>query len=399
MNNPLKVIVCGTLFGQIYLSAFKQPFTGFELAGILAQGSERSQQLAQDYGVPLYHHVDELPDDIDIACVVIRSAIVGGKGSEIARALLQRGISVLQEHPVYLRDVAECLKLARQQGCSYQVNTHYPHVPAVRQFIDYLREALQTQQALFIEATCGVQVICGLLDILGRVFGRFTPCGFSLPESHDDRLLGLINHKPPYTQLRGVIAGVPLTLNLQNQLDPADPDNHFHIMHRICVGLPSGNLLLANTHGPVLWNNCFHIPRVKTESGCRELIAPELAPDYFLPPLSQTVSNHEGHSHDGYSCADDPRADNPRTDNLQEVLNHHWPSAVRHALRQFADQCQTPTPADAQYLLSLTNAWKSLMEHVGNPESVSLADPIMAIPEIDVFLSKWKSKWKSESEE
>ncbi|MDE9453222.1 Gfo/Idh/MocA family oxidoreductase [Xenorhabdus bovienii] len=377
MSQPLKVVVCGTLFGQVYLSAFKSTFAGFELAGILAQGSERSQQLAQAYGVPLYHRVDELPDDIDIACVVIRSAIVGGKGSEIARALLQRGISVLQEHPVYLRDVAECLKLARQHGCGYQVNTHYPHVPAVRQFIAYLREALQTQQALFIEATCGVQVICGLLDILGRIFGRFTPCGFSQPESYDNKLLSLMNHTPPYTQLRGVIAGVPLTLNLQNQLDPADPDNHFHIMHRICVGLPSGNLLLANTHGPVIWNNCFHIPRVKTASGCRELIAAELAPDYFLPPLNQSFSNPEDDYHE---------------DNLQDVLNRHWPSAVRHALREFAGQYQTPAPADAQYLLSLTNAWKSLMEQAGNPESVSLADPMMASPEIARFLSKWKSE-------
>lgn len=85
MIQPQKIVVCGTLFGQVYLSAFKTAFEGGELAGILAQGSERSRQLAHAYGVPLYHHVDELPDDINMACVVIRSTIVGGKAVKSRR--------------------------------------------------------------------------------------------------------------------------------------------------------------------------------------------------------------------------------------------------------------------------------------------------------------------------
>ncbi|CFV29762.1 Gfo/Idh/MocA family oxidoreductase [Yersinia pseudotuberculosis] len=372
MIQPQKIVVCGTLFGQVYLSAFKTAFEGGELAGILAQGSERSRQLAHAYGVPLYHHVDELPDDINMACVVIRSTIVGGKGSEITKALLKRGISVLQEHPVCLEDVAESLKLARQQGCHYQVNTHYPHVPAVRQFIAYLHEAMQTQKPCFIEATCGVQVICGLLDIIGRVLGgHFSPYGFSVAGG-DVLLRSLLENPAPYTQLQGVIAGVPLTLNLQNQLDPAAPDNHFHIMHRLCVGLPSGNLLLVNTHGPVIWSPYFHIPRVRTPFGCREVIDPDDAPHYFLPPLSQLFSQE--------------------SDNLLSVLHHQWPSAIRHALREFIEQQQHSSPAYAQFLLSLTQVWKTLMEKVGNPESVHFAEPMMASPKVATFLSQWQGE-------
>ncbi|WP_455812811.1 Gfo/Idh/MocA family oxidoreductase [Pseudomonas graminis] len=355
MSRPLRVVVCGTLFGQVYLSAFNTPFSGFELAGIVARGSQRSRELAARYGVPLYQQVADLPEDIDIACVVIRSAIVGGAGSEIAQALLKCGISVLQEHPVYQSDVAQCLKLARQHQCTYQVNTHYPHIPAVRQFIRVMRQALTEQPALFIEATCGVQVICSLLDILGRVFGRFAPCGFEAPEGWSQALLAQMQGAPPYTPLRGVIAGVPLTLNLQNQLDPADPDNHFHMMHRICIGLPGGNLLLANTHGPLLWNPQLHIPRERTETGCREPLPAADAPHYYQTPL-YTLTADNG-------------------DDLQQVLAQQWPSAIRHALHEFAERRQQPQPQHAQHLLALTAAWKDLMSQVGNPQSVTFSAP------------------------
>lgn len=41
--------------------------------------------------------------DFDMACVVIRSTAVGGKGTEIAGALLEKGIHVIQEHPVHYK--------------------------------------------------------------------------------------------------------------------------------------------------------------------------------------------------------------------------------------------------------------------------------------------------------
>ncbi|TDB59447.1 Gfo/Idh/MocA family oxidoreductase [Photorhabdus khanii] len=368
MSRPLRVVVCGTLFGQVYLSAFKTHFPGFELAGIIARGSERSQRLAAEYQVPLYEHVSQLPDDIDIACVVVRSAIVGGAGSELTKQLLSRGIHVLQEHPVYQRDVAECLKLARQNNCCYSVNTHYPNVPAVRQFTDYLQQAMQHQQPLFIEATCGVQVICGLLDILGRALGKFTPFAFGDAHHWDKQLLTQATSYPPYTTIQGVIMGIPLILNLQNQLDPGDPDNHFHIMQRICVGLPSGNLLLVNTHGPVLWNSRFHIPRQRTTSGVREPLLPQQAAHYFKPPTSVSL----------YDCCP----------SLEQITNQHWPEAIRHALRQFAIQMEQPDPRMAQYLLTMASVWKTLMSKVGNPESLHVPDPVPPQPEISEFLKQ-----------
>lgn len=62
----------------------------------------------------MYTSVDNLTDDIGLACVVTRSGVLGGNGTELAKALLSRGINVIQEQPVHFKDVEECEKLARK---------------------------------------------------------------------------------------------------------------------------------------------------------------------------------------------------------------------------------------------------------------------------------------------
>lgn len=70
-----------------------------------------------------------------MACVVIRSTAVGGKGTEIAGALLEKGIHVIQEHPVHYNDIVKLLKVAKENNCVYQVNSFYPNVKNVQEFI------------------------------------------------------------------------------------------------------------------------------------------------------------------------------------------------------------------------------------------------------------------------
>ena len=75
-----RVVIAGTKFGRVYLSAFKDSGFDFELAGILAQNSERSQACARHYNVPLFRDPGELPSDVDIGCVVVGTAVNGGNG-------------------------------------------------------------------------------------------------------------------------------------------------------------------------------------------------------------------------------------------------------------------------------------------------------------------------------
>lgn len=79
-RHPRRVLIVGTKFGEIYANAFLDDMLGVPLAVIMANGSERSRKLAHAFGVPLYTRLEDVPRDIDMACVVVRSTIVGGEG-------------------------------------------------------------------------------------------------------------------------------------------------------------------------------------------------------------------------------------------------------------------------------------------------------------------------------
>ncbi|MGQ4445029.1 Gfo/Idh/MocA family oxidoreductase, partial [Streptomyces violaceoruber] len=103
-STPFRVLVCGTNFGRFYAEAVhRRP--GYAPAGILSRGSAASRACAERLGVPHYTDVADLPAGIDAACVAVSSAISGGQGTELARALMDRGIHVLQEHPVHLTEL------------------------------------------------------------------------------------------------------------------------------------------------------------------------------------------------------------------------------------------------------------------------------------------------------
>ena len=96
-DRKIKAIVCGTTFGQFYCEALRLMQNEIEFDGILSTGSERSKKCAQAYGVKSYTSVEELGEEIQLACVAVRSGVLGGNGTELAVSLLERGISVIQQ--------------------------------------------------------------------------------------------------------------------------------------------------------------------------------------------------------------------------------------------------------------------------------------------------------------
>ena len=85
-------MVCGTRFGEHYLAALAHPDSPLRLAGILARGSERSRLLAEKFGVPLWRSVEQIDDAVTVACVAVRSRMVGGEGSALAEALDRKSV-------------------------------------------------------------------------------------------------------------------------------------------------------------------------------------------------------------------------------------------------------------------------------------------------------------------
>ncbi|MEQ4715493.1 Gfo/Idh/MocA family oxidoreductase [Nonomuraea sp. B19D2] len=336
-SGPLRVVVAGTAFGRVYLDAVLSD-PDFSLAGILARGSEFSQERADRHGVPLYTSVDAVPGDVDLACVVVSSGALGGPGSALAQEFLRRGIHVVQEHPVHAEEIADCLRAARAGGAAYAVNTLYPRLRPVRQFLAAAR-ALRLD---FVDAACNSQVAYPLLDILGRLAGGLRPWRFG----------EVAKGAGPFQSLHAEIGGLPVTLRVQNQVHPDDPDNHSYLLHRIMAGGEAGVLALADTHGPVLWSPRLHAPRDPTG---RLIITGSAAPSTVM--LGDPPGTH------------------------RDVFAALWPDAVARSLHSLRRDIADPARRmrSGQWALGVSLAWRDLTAQLGLPELIEPPEP-RAIP-------------------
>jgi thiazolinyl imide reductase len=342
---PLETVVCGSRFGQFYASAIASGDPRFRLAGVVGQGSDRSRALAARHGVPLYQAIDDLPETVDAACVVVSSAVAGGPGADLARSLLARGIHVLQEHPIHERELAQCLREARSHRTHYRLNTFYPHVEPVARFIRLARALVAEHPPVFVDAVCAVQVSFDLLDILALALGGLRPWSIDTAPA---------TRPGPYRALTGTVAGVPLTLRVQNQMAPGD-DSRTFALHQITIGTHAGTLTLAATHGPLLWST-----PMRPGQGDDGLFVLDGARDRHLTLPSITILP--------------PRA----TPTWQDVVGRLWPDAVRSALGDLRDRIASAVDplAGSQRQLTVARAWQELTGLLGYPEVIE--DPMVA---------------------
>lgn len=246
-----RVLIVGAKFGEMYLNAFMQPQEGLELVGLLAQGSPRAKELAQAFGIPLYTSLEQIKEMPDIACIVVRSTVAGGSGTQLARHFLTHGAHVIQEHPLHPDDVRSLQALAQEQGRCYWVNTFYPHALAGRV---WLRDAEQLRRCLdqgpsIVHATTSRQLLYSTLDLLLLALGvDAASVACEVVGSFSD-----------FHCLRLYWPEGEACLLLQRYLDPDDPDMHSLIMHRLLLGWPEGHLSLEASYGPVIWSSSLFV--------------------------------------------------------------------------------------------------------------------------------------------
>ncbi len=282
-TNPRRVLVAGAKFGETYLNAFLRPQPGLELAGLLATGSTRAQQLAQSFGIPLFTSLEQVPDDIDIACVVVRSTVVGGPGTALAEAFLQRGMHVIQEHPMHPDDAARLQRLADERGCAYWINSFYAHTPAGRCWIErarHIRRLLNDEPAHFAHLTTSRQLLFSSLDLLLRACGADDASVATGENEEGEGVFGL---------LRLDLPGCRAVLRLQTYMDPDDPDLHSLIMHQLTLGWPSGYLSLEASYGPVLWTSALYDPRHRQNEQSLYRSVSSADDDHFSRPGTLTL--------------------------------------------------------------------------------------------------------------
>lgn len=338
MEFKKRVIVCGVGFGQFYLRALEKMTQEYELAGIFAKGSDWAKECAQTYQVPLYTKLDEITKEVtDVVCVVIKSTVVGGAGTDLAKAFLEKGIHVVQEHPVHADDLSECLKLAKQNKVNYSVNTFYPDLLNVQRFLSLAEKIRKKAPIRMIRAECSIHVLFPLVDILGRAAGGIRPWHFELlkPAGKDN----------PFCIVSGTIHNIPVCLQVQNQLEPGNPENNLFLLHSIALTTNSGNLMMTGTNGNVIWEPCMN--KAVDEAGVFRLDKA----DVFLDlPVFEIAGAAIGETY-------------------REMFQETWPDSIRKSLRRFHQELEAGKriSPDMQYLISATAAWKELAQVIGQP--------------------------------
>lgn len=348
MSNQIPVLLCGSNFGRFHARAIAD-HPRLRLSHILGRGSDQSRQLAERFGAKLVQDIAQVPEGIGLACVAVGSSIQSGPGGELALTLLERGIPVLQEHPIHPDELIALMRAARRHRTLHRVNLHYRHVHPVTEFIAAAKRVRQHQPVRYADVACPVHLLLPVVDVLSAAIGALRPHRLGAaarPEFPETTA--------PLTSLELMLGGVAVSLRVQNQLAPADRDNHALLWPRMSLGFEAGTLTLADLNGPVHWSPRLHLPgsgalRFAGGSGT-DLRAPTTA---TLPGT----------------------APGPFT----EVFERHWPAAITRSL----DLLLADLDAGRDALrcgaadLAVTRLWSEITAVLGPPETIIPEEPTL----------------------
>lgn len=325
INKKINVLVCGTVFGKIYINGINLN-ENFKLAGIYSNGSKHSKKIAEQYDVPLYIDINDIPaEEIDLACVVIRSTIVGGKGSEIAYNLLDRGISVIQEQPVHYKEVVRNYDIATQNNIFYSVNTFYSHMEIITKLLDIIRRVNRLDTIYSINCSCSTQTLLPTLDVLGMITGEIKNRELLL----DTRVDSDLEH---YIFLK--MNRVPVMLRIFTKPSSINEINPISSIFNLTISTGIGDIILTDVNGQIIWINRTYIV---------EEYVKKIGEDRSSEPTSKTLFNSENES-------------------FGDIYELEWPKAIKNYLDDYLYYCRDEGAMPSIYYryLELCDFWKEI---------------------------------------
>ena len=337
----IKAIVCGTTFGQSYINAIKK-MNNIELAGILAFGSSRSEKCAEEHNVPLYVDVNTIPKNIDVAFVVIKSSVLGGKGTEISKKLLKKGIHVMQEHPIHYREVENCLKVAKEFNICYAVGNLYNSLETIEKFIEaaiYLNEKDVLQHIDIITSSQLLYSLIGILNEALPIFRSF------------DIISALTEKRYPFNRIVLSNGQINIHLQIHNETSDVDGNNHMHLLHKITFFYKSGRLDLEDTFGCVTWRDRMNISDNIVLSSKNTRI------DYLDKLIYLRLSNYDNLTY---------------TTLLYEI----FPNGIRKEIEKFIGNIKQKKTniTKIQKEILIAKKWGQIMEEIGFPKNVKFEE-------------------------
>jgi yersiniabactin synthetase, thiazolinyl reductase component len=238
----MRVLVCGSNYARTYITALAREPGKFQLAGILAQGSVRSQRLAALTGVPLYRSVGELPDKIDLACAAMSSAAFPVVGQ-----LIRREMHVLCEHPYPAGRLKGAMNRARKHGVHFHLNGHFANLAAPQAFIRECRQGTRQAYPEFVDVMATERSLYGALDILVAAIG-----------SRHRLRVQVLSRRTKFVLLEGTLGKIPVRFSVQVSGGErggrlADGSPGYLLDQRLTMAFPTRSLMLLSIAGPLVY--------------------------------------------------------------------------------------------------------------------------------------------------
>lgn len=330
------VIVYGSRFGQFYIEALKR-IEAIKIIGMVAKGSERSRECAAYYDIPLYTSIDEVQEEINLACIAVKTGVFGGRGAVIAKQLLNKGINVLLEQPIHYKELGECYKIARSKDVYFGVGNLYLNLPAVQNFIQNVKRLKNQEKLLYVNVDLATQVSYPVISILGEVLSALRPW----------KEIGNIDGQIPFKTEIIKIGDIPITFRAHNEIDKHDIDGFLHLLFQISVGFPSGRISLCDPHGPVIWNPRIHFPD-----------------DNIIPG---NLINNPPQSMEEVNCL---TLYSGMEKTQIQIFTDEWPCAISRDIEKALNNSTAEQKTIMQKTLNNCQAWQLMMNGLGYPEIV-----------------------------
>lgn len=325
----IRVVVCGVTFGRIYIDAILKLKRKYKLVGLVAKGSDLAREYARRLEVPLFTEVESVnKEDVDLACVVIRSGAVGGKGTEIALELLAKGINVIQEQPIRLEEISKCIRMANKTHSIYYLNCFYSDVITTQKLLHIVQLLRGHTTIRHIEATTSIHVLFPMIDILGKITNGFRPWNF--------KKICEIEGPCSYTIWNGKIKDISIMIKIYNEMDFKNPDNYMRAFHRFIIECDSGSLIMDDTHGNISWRPMLYMKRQEN----KEFIIDDNC--YGEIPISEKIFEAKNY------CAKD-------------IFEFFWPQALVNMLLYIHEIIKnTNERINTQYIISVCEIWEEI---------------------------------------
>lgn len=331
-----KCIVCGSRFGQFYLEAL-QSIPNIQIEGLLSNGSRRSIECANHYKINLYKDIEDLPSDIDLACVAIKSEVQGGKGNLVAEELLKKGIDVIFEQPLSEKEYASLYKLAKKKNRYFVVSNLYNYLSSVRNFMENYKRIKKEQNVTYINLEFATQLsfpVAQLLTVL-------------LPEIKNIEFKKSEREEGPYQVLISNVNGIQLNLIAHNEVLETSVDNFMRILFRVSIGFDGGELNLLDPHGLVYWRDYIKFPN--------ENLIPHIFKE--TPPIGMT-----------HRLIDITYHNSELTQ--QEIFTELWASVISEEIYLYLEKENHNKKfwnTIAQNQINSAVVWKKIMKSLGYP--------------------------------